>query len=819
MRKLYLLLIWLSFTASAQSIQSPEEYFGYEYGMKFHFHHQIVEYSKYLTQANPENTRLIPLGKTYEGREQIIVAFGSAENLNNLENIRNAHLQNIGMKEGNGSDNTPAIAMLSFNVHGNEAVNTEASIHVMHTLAQAGQSPAKDIFANTIIFVDPSVNPDGFDRYSQWYNRHIGKNPNANREAAEHTEPWPGGRVNHYMFDLNRDLAWQTQKESQQRMAFYNSWLPHYHGDFHEMGAESNNFFAPSAKPFHEDINAHQRKYQNIFGDYHKEEFDKQGWLYFTKTSFDLLYPSYGDTYPTYNGAIAMTYEQAGSGQAGLAYARTDGDTLTLANRIDHVYSTAFAAMRAVSEHADNIIAEQKKYFNDPVKNGYGTYKSFVLKGKEADKTALTRLLDQLEIKYSYADRESSLKGYSYQTKKDEGFKLEKEDLIVNTYQPKGVLTKILFEPETFLEDSVTYDIDSWALPYVYGLNAYALGQKLEGQEATNTVVASLPAKTDNLYALILRLKSFEDYKFMAAAMQAGLKVRQQSEAFSVNGKDYPAGTIILPKQGNPDFENKIAELFKEIPVHLETMESGMVEQGADLGRTTFLGAPRVGIMIGDGVRSVSLGDIWHFFDQQLDYPSTLLDVNNWNRFDKSNYDVLIFPSGRYSLNDNQLKELGSWIQAGGRLVLMESAISSFAGKEGFSLKMEERKPTEADPFKAYGSARRDWISNNIPGAIYEVKLDNTHPLGFGYDKNMHLLIHGRNNYNLLDNGWNVGVLGQHKSGFVGANIKDKMENMPVFAVQDRGRGKVVYLTNSPIFRSFWYSGKALFANSVFFVK
>ncbi len=820
MYKLTSLLLLFVYTVSGQVPKSPEEYFGYGYGKKFHFHAQVVEYTKYIALVNTENTKLIPYGRTSEGRELLVIAFGSKENIQNLDEIRKANLQSIGLAEGNSSREIPAITMLSYNVHGNEAVNTEVALSMIHALG-AKTELANKVFKNTVVLIDPCANPDGLDRYSQWYNRHIGKNANPNPEAVEHREPWPGGRYNHYHMDMNRDLAWQTQLETQQRVRFYNSWMPHFHGDFHEMGPGSPYFFAPSAKPFHEDLTPYQREFQTLIGDYHKRDFDKNGWLYYTKERFDLLYPSYGDTYPSYNGAIAMTYEQGGSGIAGLAYARSEGDTLTLEDRMKHTHSTSVAAIEAVSDHAENIKTAFKKYFNEPAKNGYGKYKSYAMKGSAASIKSLTELLDKLSIKYSFASGKSSFNGFSFKTQKNESFSLEKEDLIVNTFQPKGVFTKILFEPHTMLEDSNTYDITAWALPYAYGLEAYGLTQKVEGASTRTYETNKSSEATATVYAYALKLASFDDYEFLSFAVQNGIKTRVQPAPFQANGKQFPSGTIIFTRLNDTKFESKISNLIQGKNVILEPLYSGMVEKGMDLGldEVAYVGAPRIGILMGQGISATGFGEVWHYFDQQLDYPATLLDNKTFGNVNLSNYDVLVFPSGRYDKTITGSADLQSWISKGGRLILLENACGSFEGVDGYELKEKTQPDAKPDLNKKYGTSSRESISDMVPGAIYEIKLDNTHPLAFGYGGTMNMLIKSPNNYEPLTKGWNVGLIGEHKSGFVGNNLKAGLKNAPVFAVQDKGRGKIIYLTESPIFRGFWYTGKALFANAVFFVK
>jgi hypothetical protein len=822
--KFILILVSLSISVSAQNILSPEEYFGNKIGDKFNFHYQLIDYHKYLASMKPNNVKIIPLGTTNEGRPQLIVAIGSEENIKNIENIRQSNLQNIGLLPGSGNKNIPVIAMLSYNVHGNESVNAQTAVFVAHELIKGESELSKKVLKNTLVLIDPCVNPDGFDRYSQWYNRYKGITPDLNLASVEHHEPWPGGRFNHYLFDLNRDLAWQTQKETQQRIKFYNEWMPHLHADFHEMGPNSTYYFPPSSKPFHEDITPYQREFQEILGQYNSKRFDKNGWLYFTKENYDLLYPSYGDTYPTYNGAIAMTFEQGGSGAAGLAYLRRDGDTLTLKDRIMHSYSTSLGTLEAISDKSQKTIEEFISFFKNTEKNGKGVFKSFVLKnkGNEDKVQALMAHLDRLQIKYTKANKKQDYVGFSYSSKKEEKFSLESNDLIINTFQPKGVFVKILFEPSTFVEDSLTYDITAWSLPYAYGIPAFGLSQKIEGGEALNDKIEGV---NEDAYAYAVPWKSFENARFLADLFKNKIKVRIHETPFKASGVTFSPGTLLITKKGNEglglEFGKKVLAIAKKHNQKIIPLVSGLVEKGSDLGSSSvsYLKAPNVAMLIGTGVSPTAAGDVWHFFEQQLSYPITLIDGLYFSSVDLWKFDVLILPSGRYNAIIKDHKEITRWVSDGGKLILMESANSFFAGKDGLSLKSKSFE-TKNNADKKYGDREREEIANQIPGAIYKVSLDNTHPLAFGYEKDAYILIKNTINYEKLENGWNIGKLTENAwmSGFVGSNAKINLQNSPVFSVQNLGNGSVVYLLESPIFRGFWYDGKLLMANAAFLV-
>ena len=417
---------------------------------------------------------------------------------------------------------------------------------------------------NTLVVIDPCLNPDGRERYVNFYNSVKGITPDANPTSREHAEPWPGGRVNHYYFDLNRDWAWQTQKETQARLALFNQWLPQVHVDYHEQGYNAPYYFAPAAEPYHKNITTWQRDIQVIIGKNNAKYFDRNGWMYFTKQEFDLLYPSYGDTYPIYNGSIGMTYEQGGIG-AGLAVITRSGDTLTLADRIAHHHITGLSTVETSSAYAQKLLDEFKKFFDNSRQNPPGEYKTFIIKNDNVDKiNKLGDLLTRNGIKYSFGLSEQ-VTGFNYQTGKTGQYNVKPSDMVINAYQPKSVLLNVLLEPRTFMADSNTYDITAWSLPYAYGLDAYAVKESLKqvSEKAHNNIVlAAPPGSNSRVYAYVSSWQSVNDVKLLSALLKKNIKVRYSEKAFEAGGKKFNAGSLLITRAGNDrgDFYRRLAE-------------------------------------------------------------------------------------------------------------------------------------------------------------------------------------------------------------------------------------------------------------------
>lgn len=797
----------------AQNIKSPADFFGYELGDEFTRHYEVIDYYQYLAEAATDRMQLKEYGQTYERRPLFLAYITSAANMKNLETIREEHLKTT----TGGGNASKAIVWLSYNVHGNESVSTEASMQTIYELLTSKSA----YLENTIVIIDPCINPDGRDRYSNWYNQYKNKEYQVDPNSVEHHEGWWNGRSNHYMFDLNRDWAWLAQKESQQRIKVYNRWLPHVHVDFHEQGVDNPYYFAPAAEPYHEVITDFQRDFQKKIGKNHAKYFDENGWFYFTKEVFDLFYPSYGDTYPTYNGAIGMTYEQGGSGRAGLGITTSIGDTLTLKDRIAHHHTTGLSTVEVASKNHEQLINELKKFYQ---KRNF-KYKSYVLKGNTDKLNALTSLLEKHEINYNWASK-GVVKGWDYTSEKNTTWNLNGEHLVVSTDQPKGTLVKVLFEPEAKLTDSLTYDITAWSLPYAHGLNAIASTAAVAATESKKGTSSTLKTNS-NTYAYITDWNSMYDARFLADLLKNDIRIRKANYPFTLDGTSHERGSLIITKgdnQNHPDFLTRFNKILEKYPnKDVVPATTGFVDSGKDFGSSdvTFIKKPKVAIFSGEPTSTLRFGEIWHFFEQQLDYPVTVIKSDYYSRVDLSKYNILILPEGSYAkfMNKNRLQKLKEWVKNGGRLIAMGGAISGIDGMDGFGITAKKRdKDTTAKKPQPHIKTQRERIKNAITGAIFKAKVDPTHPLAFGYSDTYFSLKLSSNSYEYLKTGNAVYLEGNSNpvSGFAGSEAQKRIKNSLVFGSESYGSGHVVYLVDNPLFRGFWENGKLFFANALF---
>ncbi len=812
--------------------KTPGEFLGYELGARFSHHHQVIDYFEHL-EAESENIFIREYGRTYEGRPLMLAIISADQNLRQLDKIRIDNLKRAKLETGIPESNV-SIVWLSYNVHGNESSSSEAAMITAYELLDK-QSKFNQYLENTVVIIDPCLNPDGRERYVHFYEQwgNLPFNPSSN--DAEHKELWPGGRANHYLFDLNRDWAWQSQIETKERIIEYSKWLPQIHVDFHEQGINDPYYFAPAAAPYHELISPWQRSFQQEIGRNHAKYFDENGWLYFTGEVFDLLYPSYGDTYPTFNGAIGMTYEQAGHGGAGLGVYLEDGQLLTLRDRIEHHKTTGLSTVEMASLHSSRLLENFEKFFEEAVNGNVGKYKSFVIKNTNQDRVNhLLRWLDKNGIWYGKVNTIRNMKGFHYTSRSIRNYTLTANDIVIPGNQPKGVLAEVLFEPSTKLIDSLTYDITGWAAPYFYGLEAYANESTIEVNRS-NQQSTQITTRTDKQpYAYISKWNSIEDAKFLSTLHKNNFTVRFLRQAASFDGIEIEPSVVITRAGNNGLFENRITDLANEHQRALIPISSGFSDYGPDLGSdaVTFLRKPNIAVIGGEGSSSLSFGEVRYFLEQELQHPFTILRLDYIDRVNLDSYNTIILPSGQYpNLSTSKIKQLIDWARNGGKLILIEGALKKFKDSEYTSLTtyFDEDEETllastyqeKDDALISHGDQTRNWLKGTTAGAIFKVDLDLSHPFTFGLHDDYYTLKTSGTRYSYLSGSGNIGRIQSNAnlvSGFVGEDLQKRLQETLVFGVETLGNGQIIYFVDNPLFRNFWYEGKILFSNALFIV-
>jgi Zinc carboxypeptidase len=827
---LIILVAFLQPIYAQKGLQTPDEFLPHQLGEQFTPHHLLTDYFEYVAANAPATVKLERYGNTNEARPLQVAMFSSPENMARLEQIRLNNMSIAGMSNDNGKGNplnAPAIVWLNMSVHGNEPSGAECSMLLAWQLATQTDASIKEWLKNTVVIIDPSCNPDGYDHYTSWYRMSANLLKNPHGKSREHDEPWPGGRPNHYYYDLNRDWAWATQVETRQRLDLYQRWLPHVLADLHEQYIDDPYYFAPAAEPMHAFITPWQRDFQVKMGTNHAHYFDQKGWLYFTNEVFDLLYPSYGDTYPMFNGAIGMTYEQAGHSTAGRATIMANKDTLTLHDRIAHHLTTSISTIEMASKNAQQLVDNFKEFYAKGLTDPPGQYGAFIIKASNDPNSVnmLCQLLDRHKIRYGRAGASTSAKGFDYGTGKEATYTVQPEDLVISAYQSKAVLTQVLFEPSPYISDSLTYDITAWALPFAYGLEAFASKQRIDPKKEFAPFIAPEVNITTSPYAWCVHRRSLSDYTWAASLTDQGIKLRYATEPFTISDQQFEAGTLIVNRADNRHLEARLDAMVKaaatKANVSLHPIFTGFINnKGSDMGSSKYklLNSPAVAVLYGSEVDENSFGHTWYFFEQELQYPVDMIRFDKVNSVSLDGINTLVIPNGGYRFSEETLEGMKEWVADGGRIIAFDGGAKALADKDGFELRNKtEGKPQDTPP--PYQQAERYHISDQLPGAIIKTVLDPTHPLSYGLNGTYFSLKTNSNAFqqnNKLSTAIRIGDQVE-AFGFIGSRVKTQLNNSPIATVQQIGNGSVVYLIDNPLFRSFWQTGKMLFANALFF--
>jgi hypothetical protein len=815
--------------AAAQTAPpSPAQVLGYELGARFTPYAGVREYAKALADAS-DLVEYRPYGRTNEGRELFQLVIARPETLRRLDEVlaANAELTLPGTSPERArqiATSNPAVVYFSYGVHGNESSSSEAAMWTAWDLAR-GAPEVRGALDSLVVVIDPVTNPDGRDRYVQWFTSVVGAKPNPNPQAREHQEPWPGGRFNHYLFDLNRDWAWATQVETQRRLETWWRWNPQVHVDFHEMFVNSSYFFFPAAAPINPIYPSYVLDWGKRFGEGNARAFDQHGWAYFTAEDFDLFYPGYGDSWPSLTGAIGMTYEQAGHGAAGLTIEQNSGDTLTLHDRAQHHRTSGQATLRTAAAGKTRLLED---YASGARTAGAGEADFLLVPG--SDPARAEDLVAHLRRQGIEVER--AARGFAAGARAFPGFDARTQfpagTYRVRARQPRGRLAVTLLQPETELKAEFSYDISAWSLPYAYAVSAYRVtGAPDAGWQAvaapageTPTSTAAAPAPGYG-YLVAPGEANAAVTRFLAAGGRARVLTRPSTFA----GRRWPAGTWFLPARGNDSLAARAARAglgAAAVPV-----ASGLADDGIDLGsdRAVVAKLPRVALLTGEGVSATSFGSTWWYLENRLGLPFDAVQATSVPSMDLSVYDVIVVPeAGGRAVAKPVQDALKAWVEAGGRLVAFGAAAESVAAMA----EVKTRDETKADSAAARLLAgreerqRTEW-RQEVPGTILPLRLDPAHPLAFGAGLDgkpseafaLHL---GTLVFEPAENVESVAYFPERLtrlSGVIAPEQLRRLERGAWLVTKRVGGGSVVLFADDPLFRSFWRSTAPLFDNAL----
>ena len=793
-----------------KSIPVPSSVLGYEVGDWMATPEKGVEYIKAVAAAS-DRVVLEQYGWTTERRPLYLVIISSPENIRNLDSIREEHAK-LSDPSADGSTDGPVFTWLGHSIHGNETSGYNASLLLVYHLAAANTQHTQDILRNSIILIDPMINPDGIGRFTEWANSHKSLVDNPDNQELEHNEMWPGGRSNHYWFDLNRDWINQTQPESRYRAEAMLKWKPNVYTCAHEQGSEANYHFSPGAPtrvhPLIED--ECQRFIQRLARDYYAPAFDKQGMMYFSGEVYDDYYPGRGREYLDFYGGIALLWEE----QSSRGFLRnTVNGLLSFPLSVHNQLTTELATIRGAADMRTELLDYQKRYYRTTSKEGSGYY----LFGSSNDYASAFKFAETVSrngVEVYHLGKDLTVNGVHYSA--DSSF-------LVPVRQAKHRMVEAIFEIREEYRDSISYDITGWTMPMSFNLDYAHVGNASAGKAFDYKVIPSGKIARAS-YAYVFEWGGFYAPRALYRLLSKGVFAKVAGSLFSANGKTFSRGSVVVPlgKAYQSLSADEIYVLMAEIAdkdmIDVYALDGGFTE-GHNIGSASFSGTrlPKVAVLGSTGASSVPVGDLWNLMDQHYQIPLSIIPSEGFSSLDLSRYNVLFVTAAHGDLNAASLAKIKNWVEAGNTLVTVEQGYQ-LARKLG----VEDIKPKSAPAVSdiAYEDIEVAARAQGIPGVILNTEIDITHPLCWGYAGST--LPVQKNNAII----WEPvakslrSPVSHTKEVLLSGNLlvstRERLSETPVAVVTALGQGRVISYSIDPNFRGIWYGTSHLTANAIF---
>ncbi len=796
-------------------IPTPESVLGYTPGEWHVSHDKLSEYMRTLAAASDRIT-IENRGTTFEGRPLLLLTITSPANQNRIGEIQAQHLKLT--EEGSTAlsvENMPIVVYQGLSIHGNEPSGANAGLIAAYYLAAAQGPKVDQLLQNTVILFDPSFNPDGLQRFAYWANTNKSQMINPDPQDREYDEVWPGGRTNHYWFDMNRDWLPVQLPESRARIETFHKWYPNILTDHHEMGSNSSFFFQPGIQsrthPLTPVLNQELTKQ---IGNYHAAALDKIGSFYYTEESFDDFYYGKGSTFPDINGGIGILFEQGSSrGHA----QETDNGLLEFKFTIRNQFTAILSTLEAAQGMRSELLTYQRDFFNNARgENLKGAY-AF---GNEKDAGAsyhLAEILKRHKIKVHAVANDFSASGKNF--KKGRSY-------IVPKNQRQGRLIKAMFEKRTTFTDSLFYDISAWSFPLAFGVD-FTEDAPLSnaGNELTSLQRVAVPEVPNSRYAYLMEWHDYYTPKALNAILEKGIRAKVGMQPFTVEGVAYDYGTIMIPVQNQSldrdELQKFINEVSQNAHVTIKSVRTGLT-QGIDLGSNQFraLKPAKVALIVGEGINPYDAGEIWHLFDTRYQMRITKLDTKDLGGADLTKYTDIILPNTwGNAITKTTVKKLEDWTRDGGTLIGYRNVAKWFESNKLLDIEfVKTENPAKAVSFEQRADFNGAQV---IGGAIFEAQQDRSHPINFGYTDDRISLFRNTTLFIKADStSYNNPIIytkSPLQAGYISKiNLQAIPETRP-FVHQRKGRGHVLLFTDNTNFRAFWYGTNKLLMNAIFF--
>ncbi|WMN58749.1 M14 family metallopeptidase [Pseudoalteromonas xiamenensis] len=806
------------------TIPTPSSVLGYEVGDWHVRHDQLVDYLKLLAEKS-DRLSITEIGRTYEQRPLLLLSFSAPARRKSLDNIRQQRLTAIA--NGEGLSELPAVAWMGYSVHGNESSGSNAALLVAYYLAAAEDARIERLLSDTIILLDPSLNPDGLNRFASWVNSTRSLTPSLDPKHREHNESWPSSRTNHYLFDLNRDWLPLQHPESRARMNAFHAWKPNLLTDFHEMGPNSTYFFQPGVPSRTNPITPKQNvKLTEEIATFHAAALDKRQQLYFTKESFDDFYYGKGSTYPDINGAVGILFEQASS-RGHLQ--QTINGPLSFAATIKNQLTTTLSSFDALLANQQSLKAYQQTFYNSAIaearKEDFAGY-VIDLENDKSRGDAFMAILKQHQVHAYPLAQTTAVDGHEFDAA---------SSVYVPLGQPQYRVIKALFSEQTRFENNTFYDVSGWTIAHAFDLPFKKLKRVRDAQvSATEWQTSSVPSfdLKSGSYAYAFSWQDSQAPALLNALLSRGIKARLALDGFSARSsgreKSFLAGAVVIPAglQTRADWFSELNAVAQAFAIQISAIDSGLTQSGIDLGSRQFAVAklPKVLLVGGQGISQYELGEVWHFLDTRLRIAPTIVTQEQFAKLTLSDYTHVILVDGQYRFDEQAKQNMGEWVSKGGviwghkrgaKLLIENNWLNATAISEA-----ELRAQFETQNLR-YVDQEALAAKQRIAGAIFNTHLDITHPLTFGMKddtlpmfKDATWLLQPSTSPFVTVANYTASPL---LAGYADPININTISQSAALLAHRKGRGTVIGMTDNPVFRGYWYGTSRLLANALFF--
>jgi len=798
-----------------QSIPKPSEFTlaNMEVGNSHISHDRLVQYMSALANAS-ERITITNRGETFEGRPLILLTITSEENHKNLESIRTNHLNINSTKTIVDFSKMPVVVYQGYSIHGNEPSGSNAAMLYAYHLAASNDNELLEALEKSIILLDPSMNPDGLQRFAHWVNTNKSYNLNPDNNDREFDENWPKGRTNHYWFDMNRDWLPVQLPESEARIKTFHNWSPNILTDHHEMGTNSTFFFQPGIPSR---VNPLTPKKNQLLtkeiGKFHDKRLSEIGSLFYSEEDYDDFYFGKGSTFPDINGAVGILFEQ-GSSRGHLQ--ESINGLLSFPFTIKNQLTVSLSTLEAAVEMRETLLAYQNDFFKNSREESLKEKNNYYLVTDQRDKSKLFefyKILEKHQILMKKLPEDVIINNTSYSTN---------NSILIPKNQNKTRLIKAMFEKRKKFKDSLFYDVSAWSFLHSFNLDYTNYSTKIN----TKNLVLNKPIGkiiNKNNYAYLFSWDDYYSPKILYKLLELGLRVKVGTQPFYVDTKRYDYGTLLISlvnqKISTTEINNQLDKLSKESGVEFVGYNSSTTK-GIDFGSNDFINVskPKIAMIVGDGVTSYDAGEIWHLLDTRYNIPLTKIKKSNFSNQNLEKYNTIIMVNGKYDFDDKNINKLKKWVENGGNLIGYRNSINWLIKKDFIKLELKQKKASTT--YLNYKDKSNHFGSQLTSGAIFSVDLDKSHPISYGYNKSLSIF----RNTNIYIKNDTLGYNNPLKysknpliSGYISKENLQSMKNSRPFAVYNLRKGKVTVFTDNTNFRAFWHGTNKLMMNAIFF--